>query len=239
MTFTHTSPHLDQGFPGTVKFSVTHMLSSDNTWSIDYSATTDMDTIISMTNHAYFNLNANMNGEGTVLDHVINAPNAGKYIPVDEYLIPTGTIDPVPDYLNFTSPKALSVDIDSGTVDASGGYDNALLFTDYAPNVSRKVISMHSPITGIAVLVTSDQASVQLYTGNNLDSTIPRKKSQCDEGEGEGEECFYEWRGAATLEMQAGVDNANHRDGGFPSIDVKAGSQYKQRSEYKFGVVYI
>lgn len=224
------------GFPGTVKFAVTHSLSPDNTWSISYSATSDRDTIISMTNHAYFNLNANVDGTGTVLDHVINAPSASLFIPVDENLIPTGTIEPVPDYLNFTSPKTIAQDIDSGTVTADGGYDNALVFSDYAPGMpQRQVVAMHSPLTGIALLASTDQFSTQIYSGNALDGTIKRKASQCD---GAAESCFYEWRGAATLEMQLGIDNANHRDSGMPSIDLKAGEEYTQHSSYKFGVVY-
>ena len=56
VTLLLVSDHGDQGFPGTLNMSVTYELRADNKLSIQYSANTDLTTLINLTNHAYFNL---------------------------------------------------------------------------------------------------------------------------------------------------------------------------------------
>ena len=56
VTYELTSQDGDQGFPGTLKVSVRYQLTEDNRVSIDYFATTDKETVVNLTNHAYFNL---------------------------------------------------------------------------------------------------------------------------------------------------------------------------------------
>ena len=47
---------------------MTHTITEDNEWTLQYSAETDAPTIVAMTNHAYFNLNANIDDTTTVLE---------------------------------------------------------------------------------------------------------------------------------------------------------------------------
>lgn len=79
------SPDGDDGFPGNVSISVTYTLTDDDALCIDYEAATDADTVINLTNHAYFNLK----GSGDVMSHELMI-NARHYLPVDHELIPTG-----------------------------------------------------------------------------------------------------------------------------------------------------
>ena len=62
-----TSPDGEEGFPGNMVINVTHSITEENEWTLDYSASTDAPTIIAMTNHAYFNLNANVDNTDTIL----------------------------------------------------------------------------------------------------------------------------------------------------------------------------
>lgn len=52
----YTSPAGEESFPGNLKVTVTYGLSDDNVLSINMAAETDEETIVNLTNHAYFNL---------------------------------------------------------------------------------------------------------------------------------------------------------------------------------------
>ena len=55
VTFALDSPDGEEGFPGNVHAEVTYALSGD-TLTVDYRAVSDADTVVNLTNHAYFNL---------------------------------------------------------------------------------------------------------------------------------------------------------------------------------------
>ncbi len=50
------SPHMEEGYPGNVRVTVTYTLNDANELTIRYQAITDLDTVINLTNHSYFNL---------------------------------------------------------------------------------------------------------------------------------------------------------------------------------------
>ncbi|MBV9266000.1 MAG: galactose mutarotase, partial [Acidobacteriaceae bacterium] len=92
LTLNHLSADGDQGFPGNLNVTVKFTVTDKNELRIDYSATTDKDTVVNLTNHSYFNLSGP--GSGTVLDDKLMI-DADKYTPVKADLIPTGAIDAV------------------------------------------------------------------------------------------------------------------------------------------------
>lgn len=239
IAFTYTSPDGEEGFPGRVEVSVVHALSDDNVWSLAYSAKTNKPTIVSMTNHIYLNLNANVNNTPTVLAHEVSMPTADKFVEVDKvHLIPTGNIisvkSPASAYMDFTTPKPLGRDINKGTVSPLGGYDNAFLFAGwYQKRAVTRVVQVTSPMTGISVEMSTDQPSVQMYTGNFLNGTsmttrIRRKASQSYGKDPQ----YYQWRGAFTLEAQQYPDAIHHPN--FPSWRLEPGQTYEQHTMYKF-----
>lgn len=56
LQLTYVSMDGEEGYPGTVTTTVTYEVTADNTLRISYNATCDADTILLLTNHAYFNL---------------------------------------------------------------------------------------------------------------------------------------------------------------------------------------
>ena len=87
LTLTLTSPDGDNNFPGTVNAKVVYTLTEDNAIDIDYTATTDKKTVINMTNHSYFNLNAN-SAEAT-MDNILYV-NSDSITPIDATFATTG-----------------------------------------------------------------------------------------------------------------------------------------------------
>jgi aldose 1-epimerase len=242
VTWSTVSPDGEMGFPGNLEVNVTHTITEENEWKLDYSAKTDATTIVAMTNHAYFNLNANIDNTETVLEHELTMPTGTKMEEVtgapDYHLIPTGKVNTISlgSPWDFTGGKSIGKDINKGDVTALGGYDNAWIFADWKAGMSaRPVAVLSSPLTGITLEMSTDQPSVQIYTGNFLNGTdtnssdtgfqIPRKASQG------GPSKYYQWRGAITLEAQQYIDAQNHPN--FPSIELKPGERYEQHTVYK------
>ena len=234
ITFHYFSSDGEEGFPGNVWVNVTYSVSDiddQGQWHLTYSAKTDSTTIVSLTNHAYFNLNANVNNTATVLDHQMRVSSA-QFLQVDADLLPTGQIlsnkAPGNHYMDFSSPKAIGQDIDQGTATAKGGYDNAFIFDQSGTG---SVVDLTSPLTGIKLELFTDQTSLQFYSGNFLDGTIPRKQSQSSGSQPQ----YYQFRGTAVLEAQGYPDAINHEH--FPQCILHQGEQYIQYTTYRFSAI--
>ena len=78
---------LIQGYPGKLDVTVQYLLIGDQL-TIDYSAVSDKDTVVNLTNHAYFNLDGHKSW-GKLDNHSIQL-NALTYTPVDGDAIPIG-----------------------------------------------------------------------------------------------------------------------------------------------------
>lgn len=222
----YTSFDGEMGFPGTIDVTVTYQLKDDNSWSITYGAYAHDDTVIGLTQHTYWNLNGNVS---TVTNHILTMPNATTFLEVDSQLIPTGNIDTVTNYpwMDFTTSKAVGKDIANGTVTPTGGYDNAWIFTPWSstdPTVTLQVM-VYSPVSNIQMNIWTDQPSIQFYSGNFLNGTIPAKN---DLGGG-----YYPRYGALALEAQHYPDSVHHQDT-WPNVVLRSGETYNQVTKYQF-----
>jgi len=69
LILTICSPHLEEGFPGTLTLEVCYQV-EDQFLNFSYAVSSDEDTIFNITNHAYFNLN----GKNSILSHSFKIP---------------------------------------------------------------------------------------------------------------------------------------------------------------------
>src|SRR6266700_5337806 len=162
---THVSPDGDQGFPGTLTTVVRYTLVGKDL-KIEYSATTDKNTVLNLTNHTYFNLAGQ--GSGDILKNQVKI-NASHYTPVDDKLIPTGELAPVEgtpfDFRKATAVGA-RIEADNDQVKKGHGYDHNWVL-DSGGKFS-EAAEVYEPSTGRVLPVLSDQPGVQFYTGYSL-----------------------------------------------------------------------
>jgi aldose 1-epimerase len=218
------SPDGQMGFPGNLAVTVRYTLNNDNELRIDYSAVTDKDTIINLTNHTYFNLAGA--GHGTILDQVAMI-NADKFTPVDKTLIPTGELQDVKGTpFDFTQPTAIGARIQADNEQLKnaepkqGGYDHNWVFNNPG-NLSALAVRVFDPKSGRVVEMYTTEPGVQFYVGNFLDGSLKGKDG-----------LSYEHWGAFTLEAQHYPDSPNQPK--FPSTELKPGEKYSQTTIYKF-----
>ena len=91
VSFTRLSKDMEQGFPGNLTVTVTYTLNDANELIIDYYAVSDADTVVSLTNHCYYNIGKGGHKCKTVLGQTLQV-FSDAYTPVNEVLAPTGEI---------------------------------------------------------------------------------------------------------------------------------------------------
>jgi len=221
VVFHGVSPDGEEGFPGTVTFTVAYQLTEDNALKITYRAETDADTVVNFTNHSYFNLNG-QTGE-TIYDHVLTL-NCDEFTEGNEETIPTGRILPVAGTpMDFTAGRALgeSIDSDYPQLVMSGGYDHNFVIRGTAGTL-REAAKLVSNESGIVMRCLTTQPGVQLYSGNYiLPPSSTGKKGM-----------VYPRRGGMCLETQHYPCSPNHPE--FPSTVLHCGEKYEEVTIYQF-----
>ena len=220
LTLTDTDGHM--GFPGNVTATVTYRLTDDNAVDILFSGTTDAPTVLSMTNHAYFNLSGDHALEGT--DQVLYV-NADNFTPADALLIPTGEFVPVEGTpMDFRTPKAVAQDIEADyeQLRLGNGYDHTWVLNT-AGDDTKVAFSLYSPVTGILLEGYTDQPGVQVYSGNFLTGKVAGKHN-----------VLYPRRASICLETQLFPDSPNKPE--WPSATLRPGETYTHHCVYKFSV---
>ena len=217
LILTYLSQDGEEGYPGNLQVQVVYSLTNDNELKIEYSATCDKDTLCSLTNHAYFNLDGDFK---SVLDHEIYI-GANALAAVDDELIPHGELLNVEGTAyDFTTPKKLGKDInaDEHMLKIARGYD-----FNYVLNRSDcgAVATAYSEKSGVKMSVFTDKPCMQFYTGNFLDGFVGKTE--------------YPYQSAFCMETQ-GYPNACNVDA-FPTMTLKAGERMHTQTSYKFEVV--
>ncbi len=217
-----TSPDGHEGYPGTMRVSVTHTLSDDGTLRWDYSAAADRDTLCNLTNHAYFNLSGH--DSGSILGHQMQI-HADAFTATDEELIPTGELIPVEGTpMDFKNPTVIGARIeqDYAPLRLAGGYDHNYCLTGRT-GVMREAARAYSPDTGLSLMLSTTLPGVQLYTGNFLDGK-PGKSS-----------AVYGKNSGFCLETQMFPDAIHH--GNFESAVLPAGEKWSHSTSVKIGIL--
>ena len=218
VTFSMSSPDMDEGYPGKLDVSVRYTLTSAGL-RLDYTAVTDAPTYVNLTNHVYFNLS----GSGSVCDHFVTL-DADKFIPTDTELIPTGEIRKV-DGSVFDLRNGRLIGEAAGSDDpdivTAGGIDHCFVFTD-GSDPSEPKGRVYSPDRSVKLELFTDRPCVQFYSGNFLgDPEFPFRG-----GEPQTK------RSAFCLETEAMPDAMNHP--GFTDVLLSPGETFVSFTEYRF-----
>ena len=223
LLFSYTSPHGEQGFPGELKVRVRYSLSAtDNSWRIDYEASTDRATVVNLTHHDYFNLA----GDGSALRHRLTIP-ASRYSEVDEHQIPQrhAPVDGTP--FDFRTPTSIVARIRQAHPQLlrSKGYDHNWLL-DAPPDADgpRPAATLEDPHSGRRMDVLTSEPALQFYSGNFLDGSLA----------GPGGRIYRQGDGIC-LETQHNPDSPHHAaDADWPSTVLRPGQAWRSSTVHRF-----
>jgi len=216
----YVSPDGEMGFPGTLHVTVRYTLTG-NDLRLDYEATTDRATVVSLTNHAYWNLT----GELGDLSHHLLKLNAESFTPVDSTLITTGELRAVagtPHDFRFAKEFARHWDKDDQQLQLAGGFDHnwVLVGWDDPLHLAAEVTDLGS---GRTMHVFTTEPGVQFYSGNFLDGSF----------QGRGGVAFGK-RSGFCLETQHFPNSPNQPK--FPSARLEPGTTLRSTTIHSFSV---
>lgn len=222
LILSYVSPDGEEGYPGTLCVKVTYKLCSDNALSIHYVATTDKKTLVSLTNHAYFNLAGHK--RQSILEHKLTL-DADAFLVTDDALIPTGEIravDGTP--FDFREGKRIGdgVASDYEPIKIAGGYDHCLCFTDRGESGVSLRGELCDTESGRAMEIYTDAPAVQIYSA----CVLTNQKHPLKDGLPQTKWSYV------CLETEKMPDSIHHDN--FTNVILDVGETYDTTTVYKF-----
>jgi len=219
VTLSHRSLDGEGGYPGTIEVSVTYTLTNNNELILDYSGTSDTTTVLTMTNHSYFNLSGNLTA--SIHNHHVTM-ESNEYVELDKELIPTGSkinVENTP--FDFRSGRKLIDGINSVSAQnkvANHGYDHYFILNQS----QQQNIRVKEDTSGRVMAIKTNQPGVVMYTSNTLDEGLNLTAGKSKPYLGV---CF---------ETQASPASLLHE--GFPTVILVANELYDKQTVFSFGV---
>ena len=220
LELTYVSQDGEEGFPGNLKVTAIYTLTDNNELHLSFTATTDQPTLCNLTQHSYFNLRGQ--GNGDILGHEVYI-NSDKITPVDKDLITTGEYAPVDGTpFDFRKPTAIGARINDPNqqLQFGTGYDHNWVINKPLGKLGL-LARVYEPTTGRVMEVWSTEPGVQFYTGNFLGETITGKDGK-----------VYQRRTGFCLEPQHYPDSPNKPM--FPTTELKPGETYQNTILFRF-----
>lgn len=181
ISFTLTSPHLDENYPGELKVEVRYTLTLANELDVYYKATAKADTLVNLTQHSYFNLDGH---QGDVTDQELKI-KADTVLETDEENVPTGQRISLENHpYDFSKFKPVPGQIDDAFV------------LDFENDLAAELKSEKNKIH---MKVYTNQPCLQVYVGGQVDSKLTSK----------GQTGYHKTSGIC-FETQAFPDAPNH-----------------------------
>lgn len=210
----YISENGEEGYPGTLELVATYIWTDSFELTLEITATTDAETIINLTNHAYFNLNGDAH---SILDHELMV-NAGYYTPTDEEQIPTGEIQPLQGTIfDFTQASVIGKKILQGkdNKNFNDGFDHNYVLNKTYGDTPIHAATLRSPDSGLSMQLATNTPGLQFYTGNHLSDPFSPYAGLC-------------------LESQNFPDAPNQPN--FPDAALKPGEKYYSITRYSFNL---
>lgn len=214
VTFRTSSLEGDQGFPGQLDVQLRYTLLAHDELVLEYSALSDKDTPVSLTNHAYWAIGGV--GKGAVLEQQLQL-DADFILALDKQLVPTGELLPATGAFDFKAGKPIGKDIGQ----LENGYDHYFVLSKDRDQ-NRPAALVRDPLSGRTLQLFTDQPGIQFYSGNFLDGSIVGNQGTTIE------------KYAALCLEPHGYPNAVNKPN-FPTALLKAGQLYRQCSRFVLG----
>ena len=225
LVLTLVSPDGDMGFPGTVTCTVTYKVLPNNTWTIDYEATTDKPTVLNLTHHTYWN----MAGEasGNVLDQELQV-FADKWTKTDDGLIPVKDEPVAGTGFDFRALRKIGAKADwmkaqPGLKCTDNWYDPTFVLRGKVGEL-KPAATMRDPKSGRKLEIWTTEPCMQMYGAQNMTPEKGLKAKAAGK-------TYGQFQGVA-LETQHYPDSPNHPE--FPSTVLRPGETFKSHTEYRF-----
>lgn len=173
LRLTYQSPHLEEGYPGTLAVTVTYTVTHDNTVLVETQGATDRPTPFSLTMHHYFNLAGEESG--SIAEHELLV-YADEFIQTDESMTLLGEPMTVTENQNdFRRPRVMGQAIP--TLFRNHGDLYIIRRTDggKGADASRLAARLVHPGSGRVLEISTTATHLQLYTSVGLDGSLTGK----------------------------------------------------------------
>jgi aldose 1-epimerase len=220
VTFARTSPAGEEHYPGALRVEVSYLVTSIGAVVLQYHATTDLPTIVNLTQHTYFNLAGETST--SVLDHELTI-SADRYTPIAAGLIPTGEIASVEGTpFDFRTRATLGsrVQLADEQLRAAGGFDHNFVLARAGDGVAAAA-TLRDPHTGRVLTIETTEPGLQFYGGHLLDGRTTGAYGRV----------FDRYAGLC-LETQHFPDSPNQPQ--FPSVTLRPGETYQSTTIWRF-----
>lgn len=213
------SPHMEEGFPGNLDLEVIYTITKENALIIDYHATTDQATPVTLTNHSYFNLSGKPNT--TINNHLLTI-QADHYGQIDDEVVPTEiqAVDNTPFDFRVERRIGDALQEENQQLVFGKGFDHPFCLKEGKPQVT-----ITDPESGRSMAISTTEKTVVVYTGNYL-GALP------DEPLSHGERP-HDYEGIC-FETQAFPDAVHNKE--VDSIILTPEQTYHSQTIYQFGI---